>query len=231
VRVGGAAGGVAGAGGQVVADAAAGDGFVPANVAATGIAGVLGGMSAPFVGAPRAAGFAGAAAPSLSALARQESPAPADVAIGAATGPILSSVGGSAAGRKLRKLTSFEKGRLGEQLSMASSNLRGDRIREVQTRIPTNSGGLKRGYTVADHVTDKHVVEAKFGRTRLSEAQKRALANPDLRYLPEHWLTRDIHDFAGMIAWGLGGPALRRLSHTALQGLQQPAEHRPPEAP
>ncbi len=120
-----------------------------------------------------------------------------DAAIGAAVG----FVGGRVASGEANQLTPVVKGNLGERLSRAKSEVRGDKIIGKNTTF--KDGGRTRADLILEGLTPEtpRGVEAKFGPSAtLSYAQRYAqrMLRPKDRYHVDHWLPQDV-------AKGIGG--------------------------
>jgi hypothetical protein len=219
VRVGALAGGGTGAAGQAVADSLTGRLSAPTDYLGAIAAGALGGAAAPYVGTRRAAVLAGAAGPWLQATLAGSNAQPAEAIAGALLGPIGVRRVEAGVAAAFNRLAKDQKQAIGEQLSLISSFTRGERPVGIQRRTYLKGGG----YTVADHVTKKHVIEAKAGEhASLSMRQRQARRELE-NYIVEHWLPQDLGAMASMSLVGLGAPVIQVPTHMMLSAERQQA--------
>jgi hypothetical protein len=208
-----------GAAGQAVADSLTGKLSAPTDYLGAIAAGALGGAAAPYVGTRRAAVLAGAAGPWLQATLAGSNAQPAEAIVGALLGPIGVRRVEAGVAAAFNRLAKDQKQAIGEQLSLISSFTRGERPVGIQRRTYLKGGG----YTVADHVTKKHVIEAKAGEhASLSMRQRQARRELE-NYIVEHWLPQDLGAMASMSLVGLGAPVIQVPTHMMLSAERQQA--------
>jgi hypothetical protein len=219
--MGAAGGGLFGAGAQLVNDGSKGVLSSPGDLARAGLGGMVTGWQAahgrPVTGAALGSGLT----TGLQEFAHEGAVSTADllrsVQSGAYGGRALNGVGKYIS----NALPTALKGKAGEALTFVKSYARGEPIPlrptaapAVASRLPNLRGGtagpqrpiaLSKGKTVADWVTSQgRALEAKFGAyAKLSEQQKRALAELGDAFVVDHWLPKNVGE---LTAGWLGAP-------------------------
>lgn len=163
------------------------------------IGGALGGLATFGVGPRLGAAVEGGMTPVAQALLNGRAISPREVRNRVAAGAFFANTGEVSSIRKVNNLSSKQKGRLGEALSVAKTLARLDLPLSLQEDIHLALGGK----TVADQLTlTKKIVEAKFGQyARLTHRQRQAKAEFPERYRHDHWQKEDVGKIGG---YGLG---------------------------
>ncbi len=196
VRPWGAAAGV-GAGvdvaGQGLSDAAKGQLSSPQTYLSDAAGGAVGGM-ATLARSPAAGAAADAVVNGLTHSALTGEPVPVgDMEKNALAGAYVGLLGHAAGSQWADNLDWRDKGDLGEYMAKRTSDILGDGIRPDLNPRYKVSGGT----TVADHVTDRGPVEAKFGDSaRLSKRQREASKELPV-YDIYHFLPEDVGRITG----------------------------------
>ena len=204
VRLGvpaGLAGGAIGGAAHMGIDSATGVRSRPSDVAASMVGGAMGGFAAPLVGPVRAGAFVGAATPVLQGAFRGEAPSVPEVLAGASGGAIVGRGSKLLTDKLFEPMDKVRKGKLGERLSYISKlGPYGVPARQQRVYLP---GG---GYTVADELPRRKVVEVKTGRGATLRKRQRQAARELTNYVVEHWLPRDLASLKAIGIMGLGAP-------------------------
>lgn len=221
-RVGGALGAVSGLGGQMASDIADSRLSSARKYLGSALGGTVAGITAPYVGPTRAGAVEGAATPAIQALLDARIPSIDEMSSGAVGGGALGRLGGELGARWSHGLSKTAKGELGEFLARLDTRLRAERVTAQQERVALPGSTPKRGYLVADQITEGlfgpgRTVEAKFGfGARLSKNQKIAkkLGNLDV----VHFNPGDVGNITGVGAATGGAPIFVRDAHERVRG-------------
>ena len=192
-RLSTATGGGTGLAGQFASDVIAGRPSSLGDYAGAVAGGAVGGLAAPVVGAVQGGAIAGGAIPAAQAIFAGQAPSLDEVSIGFVGGALLGPALTRASVAPIGRMTSNEKGRLGETLALIDTRLRGEIPIGIQKRVDFPWSTPRSGYIRLDHLTPVRNVEAKFGpRADFTKNQRRAIREGLIELDVIHWLPRDI---------------------------------------
>lgn len=203
-----AATGAAGGGlGQAASDLSEGKVSSPKAYAAATLGGAVGAATTPFVGTRAGGALQGATQSALQSAFDGRAPSLDELARDAVAGSYAGGLG-DGLGAQTRRLSRRGKQNLGETLSTVKSLFDFEMPRGWQVSTP-----LSTGKTIADLVTNAHVVEAKFGPfARLTKPQRRALAELGELYRVDRWNPVDVSKLVGALGGGAAAPQVSRRS-------------------
>lgn len=210
--------------GQSASDAIAGRLSPFSDYVGAVVGGALGGLAAPAVGAVQGSAIAGGAIPAAQAAFAGQMPSLDEVSKGFAGGALLGPALTRASTAPIRGMTSNQKGRLGETLSLIDTHLRGEPLTGIQKRVDFPWSTPRAGFVKIDHQTPLRNVEAKFGPfARLTDNQKRAIRAGLLELDVIHWLPRDLAAITGVSGASLFSGQMARPG-----GVEPPGSRRSP---
>ena len=185
----GLAGGTAGIATQTLEDAVTGSRPDLRDYLSGGASGAVGGVVTRFRGAVEGGAIEGATRSALDSVLHGKLPNPTDIRNAALVGAVFGRLSDEAGKLHSAGLSSNSKGKLGENLSEFKARSRGEKIIGKQEPIPLQDNRRK---FVADIVTDKGTLEAKFGPSAsLTDNQILAISQGRLNNV-ERWVPGDV---------------------------------------
>jgi hypothetical protein len=189
---------------QFATDLMTGQRSTPGEFLAAAGGGAVGGFGTRYVGPVLGGGAGGAATSVLSDLASGRRPSLDNALEAGRLAAVFGGIGDGLGQRWAKKLSPWEKGKLGDTLSAVKAGARGEDVVRQQARVYLEP----QGYTVADNISvprglpDERINwilnESKLGPyASLTDRQEQALREFGNRYVVDFWRYSDVGKMSG----------------------------------